>query len=215
MIWLASYPRSGNKLVQQALHHVFGQKVRSIYKVPEGEHEIAPTWDRNESDDVYVKTHHLPWYDKNPAIYIVRDPRDVVCSYARYLSRTNHAFKGNSFSSIAEWVIHSEEYGGWSVNCQEWLKLATVVIRFEECVLDPVGVVQDAIIAVKKHKPTRQGEMPKFSDLQRGADWYFQTGKAGRWESELSTELAEMCVTKNESMMQRLGYLSPLVSANS
>lgn len=208
MIWLASYPRSGNKLVQQALHHVFGQKVRSIYRVPEGPHEIAPTWDRNQEDDVYVKTHHLPWYDNHPVIYIVRDPRDVVCSYARYLAKTNHAFENNSFASICEFVINSEEYGGWSKNCNEWLKLATVLITFEECVLDPIKVVGNAILGVKKQKPEQQGEMPKFDDLHRGADWYFQTGVAGRWEKELPEKLADLCVARNEVMMQRLGYLA-------
>ncbi|HMJ91237.1 MAG TPA: hypothetical protein VK530_15560, partial [Candidatus Acidoferrum sp.] len=89
IVWLASYPRSGNTFFRIVLHHVYNLKTFSVYNDPELEkigvaevvgHETMPaSLDelRSSSEVFFVKTHELP-ADKDPAIYIVRDGRDAL-----------------------------------------------------------------------------------------------------------------------------------------
>jgi len=98
IIWLASYPRSGNTLVRLVLAQVYGYNTYSLYNDPDlrdmGMADILHQKDflregiveyENAEKPYFVKTHLLPHADDtNKAIYIVRDGRDTLVSHAHY-----------------------------------------------------------------------------------------------------------------------------------
>lgn len=85
IIWMASYPRAGNSYLKDILEDCFGLHTYSIYdelRQPKINVEAA-----RQSPEVYfVKTHEMP-QDSAPALYIVRDGRDVLVSYAQFILR--------------------------------------------------------------------------------------------------------------------------------
>jgi hypothetical protein len=185
MIWLASYPRSGNKLVQQVLHYHFGLPVRTIYEVPNNG-DIAPIWDRNE--EAFVKTHELSSNtDTGRSIYIYRHPLDVYCSYARYSMHTDHRFGGLNFRESISKLIREKPFGGWKAHYDSWIERADTTIRFDDLIKDPVVVVESVLEQMALNPLAPHGQpLPKFSDLQASADWYYQTGRTNRYVQELS-----------------------------
>src|ERR1700730_4471929 len=102
IIWLASYPRSGNSLLQIILKESFGLQTYDInppFSTASGNEKfreivgnVDEYLDKQKlseaavSDHTYfVKTHDPP-QDDAKAIYIVRDGRSTVVSYFHFLS---------------------------------------------------------------------------------------------------------------------------------
>ncbi len=97
LIWLASYPRSGNTYFRIVFNSLFGITTFSKYNDPlfaELEatdtigHRSLPSplavLEKDPEQSYVVKTHDVE-QDSNPAIYLVRDGRAAAVSYARYL----------------------------------------------------------------------------------------------------------------------------------
>jgi hypothetical protein len=86
MIWLTSYPRSGNTFVRLILRHIFGLRCLSLYDehpktaIPLDELDRL----RASSRRILVKTHGGP-LDESPSIYVIRDGRVAIDSYYHYL----------------------------------------------------------------------------------------------------------------------------------
>ena len=194
LIHLASFPRSGNKFAQQILHHAFGLKCRSIYSVPFYPDEIAPTWDGVETG-VIIKTHEF-WTD-GPAIYLVRDPRDVYCSYAKYLSH------------IQQRVVTPKELiegTSWSEHVCSWRHPNVVVIKYEDLLVSPI-VTMAAVLAGLAIRVATVGPLPSWNHLHRDCPWYYQAGEQGRWRTELTEDEIAICEAKNRRYMEMFGYI--------
>lgn len=206
MIWLASYPRSGNKFIQQILHYVYGHQIKTVYEVPFGVWEIAPTWDGDINFNGFVKTHELPQSDNTQSVYVVRDPRDVICSQVTYLRHTDKDLQNSSTKEIVHHILLNKPYGGWNRNCYEWINRASVVLKYEECLIDPIGKL-GRVCRLLQLSYTVKGELPIFSELHKSANWYYQKGNSGRWKSELDPELVSLVEFQNKEMMLDMGYL--------
>ena len=81
MIWLASFPRSGNTFFRIILYEVYGIESSAFHRDPN--RKLNLHYDRYP----VVKTHLLPNQlipdDSNiPAVYLVRDGRDALVSMA-------------------------------------------------------------------------------------------------------------------------------------
>jgi hypothetical protein len=93
IVWLASYPRSGNTFVRVLLHELYGLSTYSIYGPadtygPAANRPLPTMRQMRRAAAVHVvKTHDLPRED-HPALYVVRDGRDALVSYAHYLLQT-------------------------------------------------------------------------------------------------------------------------------
>jgi hypothetical protein len=96
IIWLASYPRSGNTFLRIVLHRLYGTPTYSIYQDDDPvAQRVGPSLvgyrpkpvDRAAmaecAEVFFVKTHKRRKLDGHPAIYLVRDGRDAVVSHAR------------------------------------------------------------------------------------------------------------------------------------
>jgi hypothetical protein len=96
IIWLASYPRSGNTFFRALLKHVYDvvayepypsdPALAAPFKDIIGDGRLSlPLAEMSRRDDRYiVKTHDMP-ADDQPAIYLVRDGRDALLSHARFV----------------------------------------------------------------------------------------------------------------------------------
>lgn len=96
IIWLGSYPRSGNTLFRLVLNYAYNIKSYSVTNDPLFDqigmsgvvgHKPLPLTlaeMKTAPGPYFVKTHEFP-QDDMPAIYIVRDGRDTLVSYAKFL----------------------------------------------------------------------------------------------------------------------------------
>jgi hypothetical protein len=172
IIWLASYPRSGNTYFRILLHRLYGLETHSVYP-PEGtgqhvvedvrkvmalagqpEEECDLQAASADSKRFFVKTHGLPAQEKAPAIVIVRDGRDALVSYAHFLLKTERGVDEyqdmDLFESTLEQIITSDgpyAFGSWSRNVSAWLNRTgrNSVVRYEDLIQDPVHTVRTAV----------------------------------------------------------------------
>ena len=124
MIWLASFPRSGNTYARNILKEVYS--IDSSY-------DDEPGWEGQS----LVKTHFLPQdirtlKPEDKVIYLLRDGRDCTVSLGHHMK--NIAKTGDNFHhNMVESIIAAEGsyFGGWSNHVFHWLQRADVVIRYE------------------------------------------------------------------------------------
>ena len=230
--WLASYPRSGNTFFRLLLHHRFGLNTYAVQDSPQlnrlGAAETVghkPLPGKIEelaaSERPYiVKTHHLP-SDDRPAIYLVRDGRDVLVSYARYrmtFASTKHERRPfgrfgerREFKRMLRELILDDRYGGWSENVRQWHERAaggnTFVLRFEDLVDQPDEWSTKAVTHVGLDvAPTQDVGTPTFEELHARWPEFFRKGKVGAWRDEMPDELHDLFWDRHGEAMRVLGY---------
>jgi hypothetical protein len=226
IVWLASYPRSGNSYLRTVIHTIYGFSSVSIYKdpLPPGqEKESKYPWKKHTSlspsemaasrDCFLVKTHDLPDDDVHPAIYVVRDGRASLVSYANLvLSKKGDAapdHHSEAFQSILRHLMtdRRSSFGTWSQNVSAWLNRPnTAVIRFEDLIRST-----DCVEAAQRKlnlgwHPIPGAQMPPFPELQKARPVSFRRGSTSAWKDELSEELQALFLQEHGAVMEQLGY---------
>jgi hypothetical protein len=189
IIWLASYPRSGNSLLQIILKETFGLQTYDIYPPfttasgNDKSREIVGNVDEYldeqrlseaaVSDHTYfVKTHDPP-KDHAKAIYIVRDGRSTVVSYFHFLKEFEPEWK----SSIEDIVVGDCDFGSWTDHFKAWApkrRSNTLLLRYEDMVCNPSSVIKT--IAEYLELPVLSSEIPSFTELQAVEPRFFRAG---------------------------------------
>ncbi|MCB0806058.1 MAG: glycosyltransferase [Bacteroidales bacterium] len=225
MIWLASFPRSGNTFVRNILFEVYGIESSTFH------YQVDYTIDHDYDKFVFVKTHELPDLlvpaDKSiPAVYIVRDGRDAMVSMAHH--RKDIIVPGSDFyQNLKEAIIADKGsfFGGWSENVSQWIKRADIVIRYEDLLADPIACVERIRHLHNLPEPDRD-KLPTFEKLKFGipkygakrdinisesekrdqANRFFRKGKKGTWKEEMPDELHDLFWSYHGETMIKLGY---------
>lgn len=229
IVWLASYPRSGNTFFRIVLHEVYGLDTYSIYDDPMfvglgmdkmlGQKRLpAPLEELAQSDDIYVlKTHDLP-RDNNPAIYLVRDGRDSLVSFARFIlsfekdqrNRLVRLLFPRTFDQVLEGlIVTTERYGGWGGNVSVWKgrrDAQTVILKYEDFILDPMNRIKGCFEALSLPVKEEAGVPPRFDDLQKQYPDFFRKGRSGSWKSEMAPRLEGLFWREHGKVMEQLGY---------
>jgi hypothetical protein len=271
IIWLASYPKSGNTWtrlflanylmnaqepvpINQAHRFAMGDAVVKMYNRVAGR-EIDPTdlslslrlrdgvlrgIVSNNADVNFVKTHNarvapekielIPDRYTRSAIYIIRNPLDMVLSYARHYGITQedaankicHPDNGNlpTETSVAQYL------SSWDMHVKSWMAYAPwkrLILRYEDLlddpethfakVLDLVGVpvdkerLQRAIRFCSFDELSRQEEEQGFIERPEQSEKFFGKGQKDQWKTDLDPALAEMIRAKMGETMKRYGYL--------
>jgi hypothetical protein len=242
LVWVASYPRSGNTLSLTVLRDVHGvARLGSALNkrhlgleatpddLPRGSALAAPFELPPELEDMenpqlleelrarpeayFIKTHRVrDSADEAPALYIVRDGRDALVSYAHYVGDHDlPRFRGLSFERRLAALISDERrhpYGNWSENVISWRSRSapTTVIRFEDLILDPVDVVARAFDELGVALPPASGELASFEDLHRRRPRIFRRGQTGAWREEMPPPLQRQFTDAHGDEMRKLGY---------
>ena len=128
----------------------------------------------------FIKTHHaLVKYDNIPFaieedckgfIYIIRDPRDVVISWAFHanisldesINFITNEFSGTHWNNHSESILSKEiepltVVSSWEKNILSWVengwKCPKLILRYEDLVLDSLNIDLSALISLGKHDP--------------------------------------------------------------
>lgn len=224
MIWMASYPRSGNTFLRIVLYEVYGIESSAFHSDPN--RKLAPDYSRYE----VVKTHLLPHQlvPNDPsirAVYIVRDGRDSIISLAH--QSKDIIGSGKDFSQIIREAILAAKgsfFGGWSNNVESWLPRSDIVLKFEELIEKPIDAIEQLRKIIDLPKPDI-GDLPTFDDLRSkrymygsgGSDRsdtqqdehrkkFFRKGQPGSWREEMPEDLKELFWQLHGKTMKKMGY---------
>lgn len=214
LIWLASFPRSGNTFARNVFVEVYGLESTEVNLESllfASTHEEYPI----------VKTHLRPGEvpidrDQSILVCLVRDGRDALVSVAHH--RTNIVAPGSDFLSNLEEAIRAEQgsyFGGWGLNVAEWIATADIVMRFEDLIQDPIGQLErirmyaDLPAANTDALPTFSSQKfgnPKYGPQKGENTLFFRKGKSNSWKEEMPDYLEQLFWQKNGRVMELMGY---------
>lgn len=195
---------------------------------------------RNQADLNFVKTHNMndqafgtPLIDRKYtkcAIYIIRNPLDMVLSYARHYGRSIDATVegiGRPDNVIEGSVQNVRMYlGSWSDHVRSWADCPDFpvhVIRYEDMASSPEeafrGVLEFLNIPLDEERLSRAIRHSSFDELSKqeretgfiersnNNATFFHTGRTGQWKRDLATEQADQIVSDHRKVMKRFGYI--------
>jgi glycosyltransferase involved in cell wall biosynthesis len=221
IIWLASYPRSGNTLLRIILKSVFERQTFSKYDDPNdigsdaavrsevGHEFLGEPWTsaygRMREDDALhlVKTHDPP-EDDGRAIYVVRDGRAACRSFFHYLKdfpRLDDTF------GISDVVCGFTPFGSWGDHLDAWLpaeRPSTLLLSYEDLVGDPETQIQK--IADFTGLRPLHGWRNNFDKLHALNPSFFRAGANNNAATALSDMALDLFWVQHHDWMGRLGY---------
>lgn len=196
--------------------------------------------------NVYTKIHdaftYLPWGGEcilpvevtRVAIYLVRNPLDVVLSMSNHMGRSlddtitklmcnSHASLGGAFfasSSQSRQLI-----GSWSMHVESWIdqkEVPVCLLRYEDMLAEPLSTfslaveqlgltysrqeISQAIELSRFERLKAQEEEKGFKERSSKSEAFFNRGQAGSWKEKLTQAQLEKLMKVHEKMMRRLGY---------
>jgi hypothetical protein len=220
-LFVISYPRSGQSLfihAVQCLDHVWTQaETKKPFQCILGndlfvnKERFAPDIKTGLEKVVFYRG-HVPMCS-DPFIHVVRDPRDVFCSYARYVCKVNKKYsyaqaleifakgKAASFKGVNTLPKSWGDYIEYAESNQ--MRMGTVL--YEEMIVDPVEKAQRALMqAGWLTKKAR--EMPPFKWFEAKSDWYYKRGRSGYYKQEMPKKIQDIVVKANGEIMKKFGY---------
>jgi len=223
IIWLSSYPRSGNTFFRVLLNSIFDIKTYSIY---DDRYDIGA--DKATSDIVghvflpddfdlqamrsdntiyIIKTHDLPddKIDKDDKIiYLMRDGRESTLSFFKY---------STTYTDYKRELIDFIRMGTWGEHVKQWNPIYrnnTLLIKFEELTSQPEKLIQE-ISSFTTLQPINNS-IPSFEELQAINPKFFRSGKKDSWKQHYSDEEHLLFWSKNSSQMIEHKYLNNIPS---
>ena len=271
IIWLASYPKSGNTMLRAMLSaYLFsndgifnfellfnikqfpnddilqklGVKVKDLKGIIKNSIKAQESFN-NKNSVGFVKTHNMLFnFEKRypftnfdhslGAIYIVRDPRNLVLSYARHLD--------TPVEEIVEFVtsgkaIKNDLMGNWAENYLSWKAFEKynkyLLIKYEDLILNPkknlVKIIEFIFSLSNRKSPidmnkidnviksTTLDNLKKLEAIsifkERATDKtgkkinFFDKGGQRNWSKSLDKNLIDKIEKSFKREMTELGYL--------
>jgi hypothetical protein len=195
----------------------------------------------NNADINFVKTHNrktkafgidlIPAALTRSAIYILRNPLDMVLSYARQYGHTlefSAAAIGRSDNSIAGSNGTVAQFlGSWSEHVHSWAKcrdFPVLVLRYEDMQADPEAVfsrvlkhigappVPERVVRAVRFSTfdelRKQEDEAGFVERSPNSERFFHSGQAGQWRDALAGDIVERINAEHGVVMKRYGYLT-------
>ena len=219
IVWLASYPRSGNTFMRVLLKNCFGLNSFSQYNDRSdigtdskfadvvGHHIYDESWQQfyskaTESNDRFiVKTHDAP-IDSGKTIYLVRDPRSALVSFHNYLQ---------NFSSLElkrkHTILGATAFGSWGEHIMSWRpdkRDDTLVVYFEQLVKDPIAIAQSVGEFIGLDMVDQK--IPSFAELKKISPNFFRSGSDEKNIAELDPQELNLINFLFRKQMKMLGY---------
>lgn len=275
IIWLASYPKSGNTWARIFLNNYMldGSAPADINNLEEGMHastrelfdrltglessdltaveinRVRPAmyrqWALEATEPLFVKVHDawhcsdigepiFPEAATKTAVYIIRNPLDIVASLANHYSMSldeaiatlaNARYMlANATNKLSRQL--PQFVGSWHRHVQSWTAEAALpvhIMRYEDMCQTPTETFGKLVQAVGLPlQPERLAKAIQFSSFEQvkqqetavgfrerlpGVPSFFRQGTSGGWQHELSAaQIATVCDNHRE-MMEKFGYL--------
>ena len=274
IIWLASYPKSGNTWLRAFLSTYLYMDIekdtfdfnilnkieqfpklihfKNIGVLPKNFEEVSKCWIpmqkkinlRNKL--VFLKTHNAfgalnnyNFTDKNNtlgAIYLVRDPRDVLISYSKHMNNDiektlKFILEDNHMGHLEQKNnVFSELRGSWGQNYNSWKHFnlnKKILIKYENLIADPfetflliVNYLNSlANVKIDKEKIKKCIELCSFKNLQnlekkigfaerpKEKELFFNQGKSKQWSDVLNEKILYKIEKKFKKEMKELKYI--------
>lgn len=168
------------------------------------------------------------------AIYILRDPRDVAVSWARFSNQSIDwaiAYLSDPRASLTpdDRRLNNtipQFLGNWSAHVTSWIDesgLDPLVVRYEDMHADLPGAlariaarldwpVSDealagVVAATRFERLADEERRHGFSEVPDTASHFFVSGRAGGWRDVLTPDQAATIERDHETVMRRFGYL--------
>ena len=274
IVWLASYPKSGNTWMRAFLHNLLtnakqpvepnlldgftlANKAVGWYRPYLGDKPAAQItaeelarhrksvhrdFTRTSPDSVFVKTHSYLGVDDlgEPlismeytagAIYIVRNPLDVVLSMMPHFGITADqaidylGYVRNSMGGADEDSV-MEPVSTWSLHVKSWTGKPNprlLAVRYEDMLDQPrIAFGNVCRFLGLKPPPDRLERAIKFSSFEmlrkledeKGfkersatAQRFFRDGRKGQWREKLSEDQVRRIVAEHREQMARFDYV--------
>jgi len=275
IIWIASYPKSGNTWFRVFLTNLLQDgdvpadindlertpiaSARALFDeivgVEAGDltldevDSLRPEVYRYLSDEagetLFMKIHDAYTYlpDGRPlvppeatrsVIYIIRNPLDVVISFANHMGipidRAVKRLADDDFCFAAKsGRLHDQlrqRLFSWSKHVCSWTEsgdLDVHIMRYEDMTLNPEQAFTDAVMFAGLEKNRQQIKkalgFSRFSELQRQerengfkerpvkANLFFRMGESGYWRNVLSETHIRAIIGAHKDVMKQYGYL--------
>ena len=226
IVWLASYPRSGNTMYRLLLHQVCGWDTYSVYNDPRlaksgvGELVGQKRLDKRKLSDYarssmvhFIKTHghdEQATEDTSPVVYIVRDPRDTIVSYAHYRKDIEGAQA--TLPEIMVDLIGEQRWLGWDNHVEYWTCRpkcrALSIVRFEDMLEWPIQALEMSLSRIGMKCPVNRSISPThFADLHKRWPKFFRKGKVGAWHTEMPEDIETMVWNRYGAVAGMMGYV--------
>jgi hypothetical protein len=198
-------------------------RVPYLNKASEDRHPLKRIQDQ---ENVFVyKRHDHPDDYSGPRIYVVRDGRDVLVSYAHHnlvhekvvanIKAGRDAGHGDVMNYSKE-DLHAEmfrlaEHSGWGTFVKLGIRhpSTVAVVKYEDLKKDPIHYVRIALeCAGLQVTPLLINKEISFGELHKGQPWFYRRGEVGEYKDELPADVLEVfeSVFDNEEALERLGY---------
>jgi hypothetical protein len=229
IVWLASYPRSGNTLLRQVLKCCFDREsyedlgpvaaeAPGPWKDTEVPGDVRALWGHRESSEdrdtfyerctqsaevVFVKTHESP-SDDQKAIYIIRDGRLALESFVAF---QDHYHPGDS--TCQSLLFGDHRFGSWSDHYRRWLERSdgqTLVVRFEELVEASPDLLARLAQFIGHDGPVQPWVNPQ-ARLRQAQPAFYREGRAAWNRGPLWTDFnLKLFFSLHGRTMVELGY---------
>lgn len=216
IVWVASYPRSGNTLTRQILTRCFGAKTHSIYNEARGENLVHTMgldafceMARASEETFFVKTHELPsahndpdTYPSDRTIYIARDGRAAMASHRHYLQDV-----GGQIFPIEFIVLGAPPIIGWGDHVAAWMARSTerqLVLRYEELSGSNRGALEE--ISAFLDRPILRDFDLTFAQLHEKNPTYYRVGRNEPGVKEIERACPAIFWAVNGAAMKALDY---------
>lgn len=268
IVWLASYPKSGNTWFRSFLTALLKEKEVDLNQMVSdgifsGKNYMENILDLNSDylsrqqiesyqritfshlsatskKRLFIKVHDaftysqvdgLPLIPEKPtqmAVYLLRNPLDVVLSLANHIGKSTEKAMGkyiiNPFGSLANEQFY-QPLGTWSMHVESWLEKPAFPVHFMryedmkakpfetfKAAVEAIGMevtdeqIQGAIEATEFEKLQKKEQEKGFKEKAIPTSNFFFKGQVGRWKEELTPAQIERIRTVNEPMMRYFGY---------
>ena len=224
IVWLASYPRSGNTLVRIMLHRVFELQSYSKYDdklfqmlgtpafASVGHQPLGEPWEefyhhqRQKPGLHIIKTHDAP-PDDAPAIYVVRNGLVSVSSYLDYCrvyDRKDYLLEDlilGTRGPFPSWGAHLDAWNPWQ-------RPNTLVLKYRDLVEDPESCLSQ--LATFLDRPQRRPWNNNFPELNQAIPDFFRVGQIEPNPATYTAGQLELFELMHGDWLADLGYsLSP------
>lgn len=228
---VVGYPKSGNTWCARLVAELIGCPVQGFWGELQNPDIAREGHDRPRRYEVF-KAHQQydglcrvgPFFRM---IYIVRDPRDVVCSGAHFFNvRQYNSANGTDLGKYQAMVKTVTEGGiyphcniSWAEHVAQYRNSGALIVRYEDLLQDGIGQLQriaDHVgIERSKQELQRVWQAQSFSAVKARSEQkgdqrnvnFLRRGKHGSYHDELTpaqiAEVEDHC----GPMMRELGYL--------
>ena len=196
---------------------------------------------RQAKGTIFVKTHNylgefggFPLHNSaatSGAIYIVRNPLDVVISMANYFDYTIDEaidYMAREMTATANEKENVPQIiSSWSTNVQSWTRnpeQQILVLRYEDMLSDPLKAFRKVVSLLGQRRDLKrlkkaisfssfdqlraQERQHGFVEKHENANSFFRRGRKNQWQQKLTKAQVRRIIEKHESQMKRFHYLT-------